>query len=67
MNKTEVDLIYKTCSNKNELWRIKTMRLVYEVPTAEDYVSLPLRSGMGNKNLERSQTALKNSSFTVSL
>lgn len=43
------------------------MRLVYEVPTAEDYVSLPLRSGMGNKNLERSQTALKNSSFTVSL
>jgi len=43
------------------------MQLVYEVPTAEDYVSLRLRSGMGNKDLERSQTALKNSLFTVSL
>lgn len=43
------------------------MQFAYEVPTAEDYVSLRLRSGMGNKDLERSRTALKNSLFTVSL
>ena len=43
------------------------MQLVYQTPTAEDYVSLRLRSGMGNKDLERSRTALKNSLFTVSL
>lgn len=43
------------------------MHLVYEAPTAQDYVSLRLRSGMGNKNLERSQIALDNSLFTASL
>lgn len=43
------------------------MQLVYQTPTAEDYVRLRLRSGMGNKDLERSRTALKNSLFTVSL
>jgi Acetyltransferases len=43
------------------------VQLIYESPTAEDYVSLRLRSGMGNKNLERSRTALKNTLFTVSL
>lgn len=43
------------------------MKLVYEVPTAQDYVSLRLRSGMGSKNLTRSQIALKNSLFTVSI
>jgi len=43
------------------------LQLIYETPTAEDYVSLRLRSGMGDKNLLRSQTALKNSLFTVSL
>jgi len=43
------------------------MKLVYEAPAAQDYVSLRLRSGMGNKDLKRSQIALKNSLFTVSL
>ncbi|OOM15911.1 acetyltransferase (GNAT) family protein [Clostridium saccharobutylicum] len=43
------------------------MKLVYEVPEAQDYVSLRLRSGMGNKDLNRSQIALKNSLFTVCL
>lgn len=43
------------------------MKLVYQPPTAEDYVNLRLRSGMGNKNLKRSQIALENSLFTASL
>lgn len=43
------------------------IRLIYEIPTAKDYVSLRLRSGMGNKDLERSQIALKNSLFIVSI
>lgn len=43
------------------------IQLVYEPPTAEDYVNLRLRSGMGNKNLKRSQIALENSLFTISL
>ena len=43
------------------------MQLVYEAPTAQDYVSLRLRSGMGEKNLERSRIALNNSLFTVSI
>jgi len=47
--------------------RTLNIQLVYEPPTAEDYVNLRLRSGMGNKNLKRSQIALENSLFTVSL
>ncbi len=43
------------------------IQLVYEVPSAQDYVSLRIRSGMGNKDLNRSQIALNNSLFTVSL
>lgn len=43
------------------------MQLVYKAPEAQDYVSLRLRSGMGNKDLKRSQIALMNSLFTVSL
>lgn len=43
------------------------MQLIYEVPAAQDYVSLRLRSGMGSKDLKRSQIALKNSLFTVSM
>lgn len=37
------------------------------VPRAEDYVSLRLRSGMGDKDVERSRAALQHSLFTVSL
>ncbi len=44
-----------------------SFKLIYELPTPQDYVSLRLRSGMGNKDLKRSQIALDNSLFTVSL
>lgn len=43
------------------------MQLIYKTPSAQDYISLRLRSGMGNKDLGRSQIALDNSLFTVSL
>ena len=43
------------------------IQLIYEVPTAKDYVSLRLRSGMGSKDLQRSEIALQNSLFTVSI
>ena len=43
------------------------MKLTYEKPKAEDYVSLRIRSGMGNKDLERSRKAIANSLFTVSI
>ena len=43
------------------------MQLVYETPAAADYIDLRLRSGMGQKNLERSQIALANSLLTVSI
>jgi ribosomal protein S18 acetylase RimI-like enzyme len=43
------------------------IKIIYEKPTAEDYVSLRLRSGMGKKDLQRSHIALNNSLFTVSL
>ncbi len=43
------------------------MQIVYQTPKAQDYVSLRMRSGMGNKDLNRSEIALKNSLFTVSL
>jgi ribosomal protein S18 acetylase RimI-like enzyme len=43
------------------------VELLYEKPKAEDYVSLRLRSGMGNKDLERSRKAITNSLFTVSI
>ena len=42
-------------------------QLIYEVPTAKDYVSLRLRSNMGDKDLKRSEIALKNSLFTASI
>ena len=44
-----------------------SIRLTDIPPAAEDYVSLRLRSGMGAKDLKRSEIALKNSLFTVSL
>ena len=43
------------------------VKIIYEKPTAEDYVSLRMRSGMGNKDLKRSQIALDNSLFTASI
>jgi ribosomal protein S18 acetylase RimI-like enzyme len=44
-----------------------SIQLIYKVPSAQDYVSLRLRSGMGTKDLKRSEIALKNSLFMVSL
>lgn len=44
-----------------------SIQLIYEAPAAQDYVSLRLRSGMGKKDINRSEIALKNSLFTVSL
>lgn len=43
------------------------IQVVYGAPSADDYVSLRLRSGMGNKDLKRSEVALKNSLFIVAL
>ncbi|MGL4950104.1 MAG: GNAT family N-acetyltransferase [Anaeroplasmataceae bacterium] len=43
------------------------IEISFEVSDAKDYVSLRMRSGMGNKNLERSHIALQNSRFTVSI
>ncbi len=41
--------------------------IIYEIPTAQDYVDLRLRSGMGHKDLKRSHIALENSLFTASI
>lgn len=43
------------------------IKVVYSPPTAKDYVSLRLRSGMGNKDIQRSRIALSNSLLTISL
>ncbi|MBP1737392.1 MAG: GCN5-related N-acetyltransferase [Oscillospiraceae bacterium] len=43
------------------------IQLIYEAPAAQDYVSLRLRSGMGEKNLDRSRIALEHSLFTACL
>lgn len=43
------------------------IKVVYHTPKAEDYVSLRMRSGMGNKDVIRSKIALENSLFIVSL
>ncbi len=43
------------------------MDLIYEKPKVEDYIDLRMRSGMGDKDLVRSQKAIENSLFTVSI
>lgn len=43
------------------------IKIVYNPPTAEEYVSLRLRSGMGIKDIQRSRIALSNSLLTISL
>lgn len=43
------------------------IRLVERTPTAEEYISLRLRSGMGTKGIMRSQIALNNSLFVVTI
>ncbi|MDD4312497.1 MAG: GNAT family N-acetyltransferase [Eubacteriales bacterium] len=44
-----------------------SIRQTFESPAPEDYLSLRLRSGMGEKDWKRSKIALKNSLFTVSI
>ena len=44
-----------------------SIRQTFESPAPEDYLSLRLRSGMGEKDWNRSETALKNSLFTISI
>jgi Acetyltransferase (GNAT) family. len=43
------------------------MDLIYEKPKIQDYIGLRMRSGMGDKDFGRSQKAIENSLFTVSL
>ena len=43
------------------------MEVRYDKPTAQDYVSLRVRSGMGEKDLDRSAVALEHSLLTVCL
>ena len=43
------------------------MEVVFDRPTAQDYVELRIRSGMGEKDLSRSKTALAESLFTASI
>lgn len=43
------------------------IKTYYKPPTAKEYVSLRLRSGMGSKDIQRSQIALSNSLMTISL
>lgn len=66
-NRTSVLCIYYADNQGFMEEKKMSIQFVYEAPAAEDYVSLRLRSGMGNKDLKRSQVALKNSLFTVSL
>ena len=43
------------------------MDIRYNAPSAMEYVSLRLKTGMGTKNLSKTEIALKNSLFIVSL
>lgn len=42
-------------------------KISYEAPSADDYVSLRMRSGMGTKDLKRSEVALKNSLYIMAI
>jgi GNAT superfamily N-acetyltransferase len=44
---------------------MKEISITYEKPSAQDYVSLRQRCGMGNKDIARSRIALENSLFTA--
>ena len=43
------------------------MRIEYKMPSANNYISLRIKAGMGEKDQERAEIALKNSLFTVSI
>ena len=43
------------------------MRIEYKIPSANNYISLRIKAGMGEKDQERAEIALKNSLFTVSI
>jgi GNAT superfamily N-acetyltransferase len=43
------------------------MDIRYNIPSAKDYISLRLKTGMGEKEISKVTTALKNSLFIVTL
>lgn len=43
------------------------MEIRYTTPSANEYISLRLRTGMGTKHMLKTETALKNSLFIVTL
>jgi GNAT superfamily N-acetyltransferase len=43
------------------------MEIRHIIPTAQEYISLRLKTGMGTKNLAKAEIALENSLFIVSL
>lgn len=43
------------------------MEVRYNAPSAKEYISLRLKTGMGTKDLSKTEIALKNSLFIVSL
>lgn len=43
------------------------MEIKYDAPSAGEYISLRIKSGMGTKDPNKAEVALKNSLFTVSI
>jgi GNAT superfamily N-acetyltransferase len=43
------------------------MRIDYNAPSAQEYINLRIKTGMGTKDPQRAKTALENSLFTVSI
>lgn len=43
------------------------MEIRYNTPSAEEYIALRMRTGMGTKDIARAETALNNSLFIVSI
>jgi GNAT superfamily N-acetyltransferase len=60
--------IFKEVRRKDrELNIAKAIEVRYNPPSAEEYISLRLKTGMGTKDLSKAEIALKNSLFIVSL
>jgi len=43
------------------------MRIEYNMPSAKNYINLRVKAGMGKKDQNRAEIALKNSLFTISI
>ena len=59
--------IRKIVNHQIETKSEEDMRIEYDRPSAKSYTSLRIKSGMGEKNQERTAMALQNSLFTVSI